>query len=167
MPWSAAVFCADASDSPSSEVGLNGEDPEQSYVTEHDRWLLHITQYAKGDNIYSYDTDCIKLTCLIKLARLLQNTMTRESCALCTSSNPIWHTDAASMRKRQVYAKSYSKILLFCQVHQLLSHLRQDSGALSHILKVLSEMEGYTIYHNQLHLGKQLILIHMSTYRYQ
>jgi len=53
-----------------------------------------------------------------------------------------------------VCAQAHSKIFLFCQVHQFLSHLCQDSGALSHVLEVLSEMEGYTIYYNQLHLGK-------------
>ena len=56
-----------------------------------------------------------------------------------------------------MYAKAHCKIFLFCQVHQFLSHLCQDSGALSHVLEVLSEMKGYTIYYNQLHLGKQLI----------
>lgn len=58
MPWSAAVLLADA---PSSKMGLDGQDPEQSYLTEHGRCLLHITQHGSGDNICRYDTDCINI----------------------------------------------------------------------------------------------------------
>ncbi len=165
MPCSAAVFCAGASDAPSPEMGLNGRDPEQSYLTEHGRCLLHITQHANGDNICRYETDCIKLTCLIKLARLSQNTVTRDTCILCTCNLDLAYRRCNRVPKfgiqmeeqRQVHAKAHSKVFLFCQVHQLLSHLCQDSGALSHVLKVLPKMECYTIYYNQLHLGKWLL----------
>lgn len=63
---------------------------------------------------------------------------------------------AGSLLYMLVNAVTYSQVPFFCQTHQILGHLCQDSRALCHILKVLPEVECNAVNDDDFHLQQQL-----------